>query len=58
MVILKIERTTLPKNIAETPNASGGDMADGTYYYIITLVNSYREGLGNQDPSGIKDLWF
>jgi len=53
MAVLTIDRAVEPKNVAGTPSTSGGSMADGTYYYVITLLNSQGEGVRGAESSGI-----
>ncbi len=53
MAVLTIDRAKEPKNVQGTPSTSGGSMADGTYYYVITPVNSMGEGVRGIESSGI-----
>ncbi len=52
MAVLTIDRALEPKNVQGTPYMSGGSMADGTYYYVITPVNSQGEGVRGVESSG------
>ncbi len=53
MPALTIKKVAEPKNVQGTPYTSGGSMADGTYYYVITPVSSQGEDVRGVESSGI-----
>uniref|UniRef100_A0A6M3IDA1 Uncharacterized protein n=1 Tax=viral metagenome TaxID=1070528 RepID=A0A6M3IDA1_9ZZZZ len=43
-----------PAAATGTAATSGGSMADGTYYYVITAVNSYGETVAGTESDGVE----
>ncbi len=51
--ILDISALSSPGAPSGTPKTSGGSMADGTYYYVITAVNSIGETTQGAESAAI-----
>lgn len=53
MAVLTIDRAIEPKNVQGTPSSSGGEMADGDYYYVVTPINPFGEGMRGVESAKI-----
>jgi len=53
MAVLTIDRAKEPKNVQGTPSTSGGEMTDGDYYYVVTPINPFGEGMKGVESAKI-----